>query len=95
MGGNLFVPSSIYGWSDYNDYFIAGQRQKVDNDVLFSYTREKDVIELVLDCSKRKLRYKKERQQKKQELDIDINKCPFPWQLYISLIGGQGDQISL
>ena len=78
MDGNLFVPSSVYGWGDHNDYFIAGQRQKVDNDVLFSYTREKDVIELVLDCSKRKLRYKNERQQKKQELDIDINKCPFP-----------------
>ena len=94
MGGNLFVSSSVYGWGDYNDYFIAGERQKPDSDVFFSHTREKDVIELVLDCSRRKLRYKNERQQKKQELYIDINKCPFPWQLYISL-GGQGDQISL
>ncbi|CAF1351961.1 unnamed protein product [Adineta ricciae] len=94
MGGNLFIPSSVYGWGDYNDYFIVGQRQKVDSDVLFSYTREKDVIELVLDCSKHQLCYKNERLQKKQKLDIDINKCPFPWQLYISL-GGQGDQISL
>ena len=28
MGGNLFTSSSVYGWGDYNDYFLAGQRQK-------------------------------------------------------------------
>ncbi len=94
MGGNLFTPSSVYGWGDYDDYFLAGQRLKKSGDVFFIHTRENDIIELTLDCTKRTIRYTIERSQKSQEISVDTNKCPFPWQLYISL-GGRGDQISL
>jgi hypothetical protein len=94
MGENLFTSSSVYGWGDYNDYFLAGHRQKTDSDVFFIHTRENDIVELMLDCTKKIIRYKIERTQQSEELSIDMNKCPFPWQLYISL-GGRGDQIRL
>lgn len=94
MGGNLFTSSSAYGWGDYDDYFLAGQRQKNSGDLHFNHTKENDIVELILDCTKQTIRYTNERNKKSQELHIDTNKCPFPWQLYISL-GGRGDQIRL
>lgn len=94
MGGNLFTSSSVYGWGDYDDYFIAGQRQKKSGDVFFLHTREHDIIELTIDCTKKKLHYTIERNKKSQVLTIDTKKCPFPWQLFVGL-GGRGDQISL
>jgi hypothetical protein len=94
MGGNIFALSSIYRWGDYNDYFLAGQRQKPSGDVYCIHTQENDIIELILDCAKRTIRYTNERSQQSQELNIDMNKCSFPWQLYISL-GGRGDQLRL
>jgi hypothetical protein len=74
--------------------FLVGHRQKTDSDVFFIHTRENDIVELMLDCTKKIIRYKIERTQKSEELSINMNKCPFPWQLYISL-GGRGDQIRL
>ena len=94
MGGNLFTSSSVYGWGDYNDYFLSGQRQKTSSEVIFTHTRENDVIQLILDCTKNIIRYKNERTQQSEELSVDVNKCSFPWQLYLSL-GGRGDQIRL
>lgn len=94
MGGNLFASSSVYGWGDYDDYFLAGQRQKESGDVVFIHTRENDIIELILDCTKKKIRYTIERNRTTQQLTVDTKKCPFPWQLCICL-GGRGDQISL
>jgi hypothetical protein len=94
MGGNLFTSSSVYGWGDYNDYFLAGHRQKTNSDVFFIHTRENDIVVLMLDCIERTIRYTIERTQQSEQLSIDMNKCPFPWQLFISL-GGRGDQIRL
>ncbi|UJR32747.1 hypothetical protein I4U23_020206 [Adineta vaga] len=94
MGGNLFINSLVYGWGDYSDYFLAGKRQKDDSDVFFTHTHEKDIIEFIIDCSTQKICYKNLRHQRRQVLSIDMDKCPFPWQLYISL-GGRADQISL
>jgi hypothetical protein len=48
----------------------------------------------MLDCIERSIRYKIERTQKGEQLSIDMNKCPFPWQLFISL-GRRGNQIRL
>jgi hypothetical protein len=94
MGANLFTQSSVYGWGDYNDYFLAGERQKDDSDVFSIYTQEKDIIELTVNCSTRTITYENKDRQKRQKLHIDTTKCPFPWQLYISL-GGRDDQIRL
>ncbi|CAF4235743.1 unnamed protein product [Rotaria sp. Silwood2] len=87
MAHNSPNSSSAYGWADYNDYFLDGIRQNNQSTVKFQHTIEKDIIALVVDCTNRKIYYTNERSQKNQQLAIDINKCPFPWQLYISLFG--------
>ena len=94
MGGNLFTSSSVYGWGDYHDCFLAGYRQKTSGDVFFVHVREDDIIQFTIDCTNKIIRYTIERTNKSEELCVDTNKCPFPWQLYISL-GGRGDQIRL
>ena len=72
----------------------SGQEVKKDGIKYDTDELENDIIELILDCRKQTIRYTNERNQKSQELNIDTNKCPFPWQLYISFVG-RGDQISL
>ncbi|CAF3489104.1 unnamed protein product [Rotaria sp. Silwood1] len=85
---------SAYGWADYNDYFLNGIRQNNETGTLFHHTVENDIVALVFDCTNRKIYYKNERSQKSQQLDIDINKCPFPWQLHINIYG-RGDRVRL
>ncbi|CAF3476209.1 unnamed protein product [Rotaria sp. Silwood1] len=89
-----YKSSSAYGWADYNDYFLGGIRQNDQNAGQFSNTVENDVIILIVDCTNRTIDYINEQNLKSQQLDIDINKCPFPWQLHVNLYGG-GDRVRL
>jgi hypothetical protein len=42
-------------------------------------------IELQLDCDKRKISYVNQRTKNKREMNVDITKCPFPWQIQFYL----------
>ncbi len=94
MTKHSYESSSAYGWADYNDVFLAGIRQNNHTSGQFSHTRENDIILLIFDCDKRKISYTNERNQYNQELNINLNKCPFPWQLHINLFG-KDDQVRL
>ncbi|CAF1065262.1 unnamed protein product [Rotaria sordida] len=89
-----YESSSAYGWADYDDYFLGGVRQNNQNTGQFYDTVESDIITLIVDCTNRKICYVNEKRQKSQQLDININKCPFPWQLHINLYG-TGDRVRL
>jgi hypothetical protein len=94
MTKNSYESSSSYGWADYNDFFLAGIRQNNQTTGQFSHTLENDIISLVFDCDNQMISYTNERSQNTHQLKIDINKCPFPWQLHINLFG-QDDQVRL
>jgi hypothetical protein len=94
MTQNSYDSSSAYGWADYNDYYLAGIRQNKQGTSSFSHTLENDIISLEFDCYDRKISYTNERSQHKQQLNIDINKCPFPWQLHVNL-GEKDDRVRL
>ncbi|CAF3105315.1 unnamed protein product [Rotaria sp. Silwood2] len=80
-----YLEKSGYGWfsddcicccngvllSDKNFYDIQGQT-----------TIE---IELLIDCDNQKISYFNERTKNRRELNVDIKKCPFPWQLLFYL----------
>jgi hypothetical protein len=91
---NSYESSSAYGWADYNDYFLAGIRQDNRTTGQLSHTIENDIISLVFDCTNRTISYTNERSQCNQQLNIDINKCPFPWQLHVNLFG-EDDRVRL
>ncbi|CAF1187978.1 unnamed protein product [Rotaria sordida] len=89
-----YESSSAYGWADYDDYFLCGFRHNNQITDRFHHTIENDIVALVLDCTNRKIYYTNERSQKSQQLNIDINICPFPWQFHINICG-TSDQVRL
>jgi len=94
MRPNSYESSSAYGWADYNDFFLAGIRQNNQTTGQFSHTLENDIITLVFDCDNQKISYTNERTEYTHQINIDISKCPFPWQLHINLFG-EDDRVRL
>jgi hypothetical protein len=78
-----YYSSSSYGWSNQNQIYVG-----VSNQVNREQTIEiiqNDVMILSIDCDKRTIGLKNERLNRTIELSVDINKCPFPWQLHLNL----------
>ncbi len=81
---NSYQSPSSYGWSNRSQIFgagltgLTGREQNGD-------AAQNDIIMLVIDCEQRKIELKNERSNRIMELPVDINKCPFPWQLHLNL----------
>jgi hypothetical protein len=43
------------------------------------------MIELVIDCDRRIMRLTNERTCQTQDLNVNLNTCPFPWQFFVTL----------
>ncbi|CAF0926816.1 unnamed protein product [Didymodactylos carnosus] len=58
---------------------------------------EKDTIELILNCNENKIQLFNERSKNTFEIAVDINRCPFPWQLQVNFVprGQSHDSSSL
>ncbi|CAF3365641.1 unnamed protein product [Rotaria sp. Silwood2] len=77
-----YSSSSCYGW--YNgDHFVYRNGQNVGGQGHDAV--ENDTINLVIDCDQRLIRLTNERTNRTLELLVDIDKCPFPWQLHLNL----------
>ncbi len=94
MKSNSCKDPSFYGWASYNQYYVGGVLQKKGNMFFDFDNRENDIIELLIDTTSRTLHYTNERTNQTQKMVVDSNRCPFPWQLHISL-GGDEDQVRL
>jgi hypothetical protein len=84
---------SIYGWVGPNQVYLNG----VYNCGYGGYrsdAQKNDILELLIDCDEHKIRLTNERTNSSYELDIDLIKCPFPWQLNVILYFA-GDRIRL
>jgi hypothetical protein len=42
-------------------------------------------IEFLIDCDHQKIGYMNERTKCTKEMNVDLDLCPFPWQLYFYL----------
>jgi hypothetical protein len=40
-----------------------------------------DIVELLINCDRRTIRWTNRRTREVHEFNVDENKCPFPWQL--------------
>jgi hypothetical protein len=76
-------PSS-YGWAGINRVFIDGV-YKPGFDYYKSDVEKDDIVELLVDCDNRIICLTNERTNSTFELDIDLDQCPFPWQLNLNL----------
>ncbi|CAF3585438.1 unnamed protein product [Rotaria sp. Silwood1] len=95
MKENSYKSLTSYGWVS-QDHSYAGGWARKKNDIFSTYNNllENDVIELVIDVTTQTLHYTNQRMNKPQEMTVDINKCPLPWQILINL-SGYNDRIRL
>jgi len=84
MQSNSYGSSSSYGWAGGSQVYLGGVQQggykNFKDDI-----EQNDIMELFCDCDKRIIRLTNERTKSVHELPIDINKCPFPWQIHVNL----------
>jgi hypothetical protein len=79
-----FLAKSAYGWCNSNYIYSNGsyQHNKTNSPIEM---KKNDTISLIFDCIDHKISMLNERTNIKHELDVNINKCPFPWQLHVIL----------
>jgi hypothetical protein len=83
-----YLSKSTYGWSSSNDIWSNGQKnQNNSKDVI--EMKKNDIINLILDCEKQKIMMVNERTNKNHEMAVNIDYCPFPWQLHVNLFEGE------
>lgn len=77
-----YIAESCYGWYNGEDFnYAAGQViAGPGNNVI-----EHDTVQLIIDCDERVIRFINERIKQTLEMQVDITKCPFPWQLHLNL----------
>jgi hypothetical protein len=77
-----YISPSCYGWYNGQEFVYAGGENigGQGTDVI-----KNDIIHLVIDCDKRLIQLINERINRTLELQVDLQKCPFPWQLHLNL----------
>ncbi|CAF4414109.1 unnamed protein product, partial [Rotaria sp. Silwood2] len=81
----FIVEESSYGWYSNDDICCGGadlSSYKLRHDMKGETTIE---IELLLDCDNQKISYFNERTKNRRAMNVNIRKCPFPWQLLFYL----------
>ena len=77
---NLYSTSSSFGWSNQNEIIVAGQ---LTNQQTFDLIQNDQLI-LSIDCDQNKIQLTNQRLNQTVELTIDIDKCPLPWQYFLT-----------
>ncbi|CAF1442805.1 unnamed protein product [Rotaria sp. Silwood1] len=79
------LDESSYGW--YSDDGICCCNTKLSFSKGFHDMKDETTfeIELLIDCDNRKISYLNERTRNRREMNVDLIKCPFPWQLLFYL----------
>jgi hypothetical protein len=75
---------SSYGWAGLNQVYLSGAHHNGFNGYK-SDIEKNGTVELLVDCDQRMIRLTNEQTQSVCELQVDTNKCPFPWQLNFNL----------
>ena len=75
------VGNAGHGWSSNDHVFYPSDQHTFVGSLKDMNGQTTFEIELELDCDNRKIRYVNQRTQNRREMDVDITKCPFPWQV--------------
>jgi hypothetical protein len=84
---NVPVNCNIYGhpnaWS--------GTYNRLNHNILFSFSEQNHIFqtngiyEVLVDCNRKIMCLRNEQSGSKSEINIDVTKCSFPWQFFITL----------
>jgi hypothetical protein len=79
-----YSSKSAYGWSSNNYMWFdrSNQENKTNSPIEMKMN---DIIAIIFECDNRKILMINERTKVKYELIVNIDKCPFPWQLHVIL----------
>ncbi len=83
LQNNSYGCKSAFGWASNNSLWRNGQPYTNISTCIEMKTN--DMISLILDCEARKIFMINERTNGNYVLDVNIDHCPFPWQLHINL----------
>ncbi|CAF4908882.1 unnamed protein product [Rotaria sp. Silwood1] len=83
MQTSSYSSPSSYGWSNQNQIFSGAAGQIISGETIEIV--ENDTITLLIDCNQKTVRLENDRLNKSIQQLVDINKCPFPWQLHLNL----------
>jgi hypothetical protein len=81
---------SSYGWSSHGYPQFDGQETKKEWDGF----KEGHFVELTLDCDNRTLTMVNRTIEQSHRIQVDIDKAPLPWCLYVFL-SGENDQVRI
>ncbi|CAF2052126.1 unnamed protein product [Rotaria magnacalcarata] len=79
-----YSSKSTYGWSSNNYSWLNGQAKSNQLPARIEM-KTNDTIILIFDCDNRKISMTNERTTVKFDLVVNLNDCPFPWQLHVIL----------
>ena len=86
---------SVYGWSTNDETVGGGYSQSQRHLNQRDMKGENNIqLEFFIDCDQRKISYVNERTRSTREISVDLDLCPFPWQLYFYLYD-IGDRVRL
>ncbi|CAF0927469.1 unnamed protein product [Rotaria sp. Silwood1] len=78
-GTNPYENSTLYGWTGNNIVYRAGNPQPNYHGYK-SDIKTGDIFMLTMNCDREMISLTNERTGRKYDLEVDIIKCPFPWQ---------------
>jgi hypothetical protein len=86
---------TAYGLAGQNGVCLNGIYQNTNQNIYKSDMEMNDTLELFIDCDQQLIRLTNERTHSSHEININIDKCPFPWQLLLGLCCSAGDRIRI
>lgn len=84
LQNNSYSVKSAYLWYSGN-YMICNGLKKENHSNVPIEMHKYDTIILIFDCDKKKISMINERTQARHDLDVNIDQCPFPWQLHMNM----------
>ncbi len=79
----------LHGWSSLDEIYSCDVETIVDEYFQDMKDQTEFQIELQLDCDNRKISYVNQGTKNRREMNVNISKCPFPWQVefYMFAVG--------
>lgn len=82
---NPYRNPTFYGWTEKNLVYLAGVAEENFHGYISDF-RNDDTFVLTIDCQQERINLTNTRTNRSYDLDIDVRKCPLPWELNVHLL---------
>jgi hypothetical protein len=84
LQNNSYSSKSACGWTNNNVFWLNGSYRS-NKSLPAIEMKTNDIITLIFNCDASKISMINQRTNGKYELDVNLENCPFPWQLHVIL----------